>query len=142
MANEHVDEVVSRRMSRVRGKDTAPEMVVRRALHGMGYRYRLHDKKLPGRPDVVFHGRKKAIFVNGCFWHFHENCPGCRLPKSRREFWMPKLEENRRRDERALTAMKEAGWDTLVVWECEMRDVDALKKRLRAFLEEEQGTVE
>ncbi|HBI46414.1 MAG TPA: very short patch repair endonuclease, partial [Planctomycetales bacterium] len=88
----------SERMSRVRNKDTKPELVVRRLVHSLGYRYRLHSGRLPGRPDIVFAGRKKVVFVHGCFWHRHRGCALCRMPKSRLDFWAPKLEGNRRRD--------------------------------------------
>lgn len=123
-------------MRRVRSKDTVPEMIVRRLTHGMGYRYRLHDKKLPGCPDMVFRRRRKVIFVHGCFWHRHRNCALARLPKSRRDFWTPKLTANRKRDERNLRELTRAGWSSLVVWECEIGDADALARRLRNFLED------
>ncbi len=127
----------SRVMSRVRSKDTKPEMLVRRLTHGMGYRYRLHDKKLPGRPDLVFRRRCKVIFVHGCFWHRHRNCALARLPKSRRDFWTPKLNANRKRDERNLRKLAKTGLSALVIWECEIGDADALARRIRDFLEDE-----
>lgn len=127
----------SRVMARVRSKDTKPEMLVRRVTHGMGYRYRLHDKKLPGCPDLVFRRRCKVIFVHGCFWHRHRNCALARLPKSRRDFWTPKLNANRKRDERNLRELTKAGWSALVIWECEIGDTDALAQRIRDFLEDE-----
>lgn len=129
----------SERMSRVRGRDTGPEMVVRRLVHGMGYRYRLHRRDLPGMPDIVFPRRKKAIFVHGCFWHRHPD-PGCklaRLPKSRLEFWAPKLEGNRRRDERNQAALRELGWGVLVVWECHIGYTEHIRNLARAFIEGE-----
>jgi DNA mismatch endonuclease (patch repair protein) len=126
----------SRVMGRVRSKDTKPEMVVRQLTHGMGYRYRLHNKKLPGCPDLVFRRRHKVIFVHGCFWHRHRNCPLARLPKSRRDFWTPKLNANRKRDERNLRELTKAGWSTLVIWECEIGDADAVAWRIRNFLED------
>jgi DNA mismatch endonuclease (patch repair protein) len=129
----------SERMGRVRGRDTKPEMRVRRLVHGMGYRYRLHRKDLPGRPDLVFGPRKKVIFVHGCFWHRHAD-PGCklaRLPKSRLEFWVPKLEANRERDIRAVGELRARGWDVLIVWECESARNEQLRNKLRAFLEDE-----
>lgn len=127
----------SERMGRVRGVDTKPEMAVRRLVHAMGYRYRLHAGELPGKPDIVFRPRKKAIFVHGCFWHRHPDpeCALARLPKSRREFWVPKLEGNRDRDirnQRKLTAM---GWKFLVIWECRIKNSTALEHRIGAFLE-------
>ncbi len=126
----------SRVMSRVRSKNTKPEMVVRRLTHGMGYRYRLHDKKLPGCPDLVFRQRHKLIFVHGCFWHRHRNCALARLPKSRRDFWTP-MNANRKRDERNLRKLAKAGWSALVIWECEIGDTDALARRIRNFLEDD-----
>jgi len=125
----------SRIMGRVRGKNTSPEMLVRRLLHHAGYRYRLHRKGLPGTPDLVFPGRKKVIFVHGCFWHRHEGCALARLPKSRPEFWIPKLEGNRLRDRANEVKLCELGWDAMTVWECELRDQAALLDRLRRFLE-------
>jgi len=120
-------------MSRVRHKDTGPEMIVRRLLHKAGYRYRLHVSNLPGRPDLVFPGRKKVIFVHGCFWHSHSGCPNARMPKSRTSFWQDKLEANRARDERHLQALEKAKWAVLVLWECELRDPNLLA-RIQAFL--------
>jgi DNA mismatch endonuclease, patch repair protein len=127
----------SERMSRIRGRDTRPEMTVRRLLHSLGYRYRLHRRDLPGRPDMVFRGRRKAIFVHGCFWHRHPdpNCRLARLPKSRLEFWIPKLEANHLRDLRNQDALKAAGWSILVVWECELGDKEQLVNKLVRFLE-------
>lgn len=127
-------------MGRVRNKDTKPELVVRRLTHSMGYRYRLHSGKLPGRPDMVFAGRRKVILVHGCFWHRHREvtgdaCPLTRTPKSRLDFWGPKFEANKERDERNQGKLREAGWDYLVVWECQLRDIDALAGRIRSFLE-------
>ena len=128
----------SDRMRRIRSKHTKPEMLVRRIVHGMGYRYRLHDKRLPGSPDLVFRGRRKVIFVHGCFWHRHPEptCKLARLPKSRQEFWEPKLEGNRQRDERTSDALQEQGWTQMVVWECECGQRERIQNRLRAFLEE------
>ncbi len=111
-------------------------MVVRRLVHGLGYRYRLHGRNLPGTPDLVFASRKKAIFVHGCFWHRHPRCRNTRLPKSRLDFWKPKLEGNRKRDLRNQRKLRRLGWDFLVIWECETKDVEELAKRIVAFLEE------
>lgn len=122
-------------MSRVRAKDTKPEMTVRRMLHAAGYRYRLHARDLPGRPDLVFPARRKVVFINGCFWHRHRDCALARLPKSRTEFWTEKLERNRERDERNVEALRGLGWDVLTVWECEVSDPVALMPRVVAFLE-------
>lgn len=124
----------SARMSKVRAKDTKPEMAVRRLVHGMGYRYRLHRRDLPGCPDMVFPGRRKVIFVHGCFWHRH-NCDLGRMPKSRLEFWGPKLEANRRRDAEVLARLSGMGWQYLVVWECEVGRDMALPERIKNFLE-------
>ena len=127
----------SERMSRVRSKDTKPEMRVRRLVHGLGYRYRLHVKGLPGRPDLVFRSRRKVVFVHGCFWHRHEGCPQNRIPKSpeRRAFWRDKLDGNARRDRLNQAALRETGWRVLVVWECETKNLDRLANRIRAFLD-------
>lgn len=124
-------------MARVRSKDTKPELIVRRLVHGMGYRYRLHAKDLPGKPDLVFRPRRKVVFVHGCFWHRHPDpgCPLARLPKSRLEFWLPKLEANRARDERAVDALEKNGWRVLVVWECQIKYTEALNKRIKCFLD-------
>jgi DNA mismatch endonuclease, patch repair protein len=129
----------SERMSRIRGKDTQPEMKVRRLIHGMGYRYRLHLGNLPGRPDLVFSSRRKVIFVHGCFWHRHPDvrCKLARLPKSRLDFWQPKLESNRARDFENQKKLAENGWQVLVLWECELRDASNLEHRIRSFLEDE-----
>jgi DNA mismatch endonuclease (patch repair protein) len=126
----------SQRMGRVRGKDTKPEMIVRRLAHRLGFRYRLHGGQLPGRPDLVFPGRHKLIFVHGCFWHQHENCRIYRQPRTRQEFWMPKLESNKRRDEANQALLRSTGWGVLVVWECELRDREALAHRLTVFLDD------
>ncbi|WP_421917024.1 very short patch repair endonuclease [Mesorhizobium sp.] len=128
----------SERMARIHGRDTKPEMVVRRLLHGMGYRYRLHRGDLPGKPDIVFGKRKKAIFIHGCFWHRHDdpNCRLARLPKSRLEFWGPKLAANAQRDELKQDALKRLGWNVLVVWECELRQSEQLENKLRQFVGE------
>jgi len=123
-------------MSRVRSKDTKPEMRVRRMVHAMGYRYRLHHGKLPGCPDMVFPERRKIIFVHGCFWHRHEDCRRNRTPKSRREFWDAKLEKNRLRDLENQSKLRALGWDVLVVWECETEEAAGLPGRIMSFLED------
>lgn len=125
----------SERMGRVRSKDTKPEMLVRRIIFGMGYRYRLHRRDLPGTPDLVFPSRGKVIFVHGCFWHRHGTCKYTRWPKSKLEFWKPKLEENHRRDKANRRALRRLGWRVLVVWECQLNNVERLTGRLREFLE-------
>lgn len=126
----------SQRMALIRSIDTKPELLVRRLLHGMGYRYRLHGRDLPGKPDLVFKSRRAVVFVHGCFWHRHEGCPLARLPKSRVEFWTTKLEGNRMRDIRKVAALKEAGWRVFVVWECMLGNTEALAANLRRFLDE------
>lgn len=122
-------------MGRVRSRDTKPEMMVRRMVHAMGYRYRLHAKDLPGKPDLVFRSRRKVVFVHGCFWHRHPECALARLPKSREDFWLPKLDANRRRDMKNERALRDAGWGVLTIWECELGDVAQLKTRIRGFLD-------
>ncbi|MBU9292114.1 very short patch repair endonuclease [Burkholderia multivorans] len=124
-------------MGRVGSKNTTPELAVRRLLFSMGYRYRLHDKRLPGRPDIVFSGRRKVIFVNGCFWHGHEGCRYGRLPKSRVEFWTEKICRNRERDRQNDERLLATGWRSLTVWQCELKSIDELAKKLYDFLEEE-----
>lgn len=121
-------------MARVPQKGSRPEMVVRRAVHSLGYRYRLHDAGLPGKPDLVFGSRRKVIFVNGCFWHRHPNCALSRMPKSRQDFWEPKLSANRDRDIRNETLLREMGWEVLTIWECELKDLEALRASLVSFL--------
>ena len=141
MVDTLTTEARSERMSRVRGKDTKPEMIVRRLVHAMGYRYRLHDRRLPGSADLVFRSRRKVIFVHGCFWHRHPD-PACRLarmPKSRQDFWWTKLEGNRERDERNREALARTGWLQMVVWECECGHEEQLKNRIRDFLETEHA---
>ncbi|MBX3570316.1 MAG: DNA mismatch endonuclease Vsr [Rhizobiaceae bacterium] len=136
----HVTDLArSAQMALVRGKNTKPEVVVRRIVHALSYRFRLHRKDLPGKPDMVLPRHHKAIEVRGCFWHQHPN-PSCwrsRLPKTRREFWVPKLESNVARDRVNEAALRELGWELLVVWECETAPArrEELAKRLRDFLE-------
>ena len=124
----------SERMALIRSRDTKPELAVRSLVHGMGYRYRLHSKDLPGHPDLILKSRLKVIFVHGCFWHLHRNCPKCRLPKSNRDYWKPKLERNTARDKRVSRQLRNRGWRSLVVWECELSDTARLARRLCDFL--------
>lgn len=125
----------SERMALVKSKNTKPEITVRRLVFAMGYRYRLHDARLPGTPDLVFAGRRKALFVHGCFWHRHAGCALARLPKSRLDFWRPKLDGNRQRDARKLRALRRKGWSVLVAWECELTNKDRLARRIKRFLD-------
>lgn len=124
------------RMGRIRPKDTTPEVAVRTFVHTLGFRYRLHDRSLPGCPDLVFTARRKVIFVHGCFWHRHNRCAMARLPKSRLDFWLPKLEGNKRRDARKRRALTRLGWSSLVIWECELRDPLRVMFKTLMFLEE------
>ncbi len=116
----------SRMMSGIRGKDTKPEMEVRRALHAAGFRFRLHRRDLPGAPDVVLPGLRVAIFVHGCFWHMHKGCRYSKIPSTRTDFWKAKLEGNAKRDRLAERELLDAGWRVLVVWECTVRDRETL----------------
>ncbi|MGE3508448.1 MAG: very short patch repair endonuclease [Vicinamibacterales bacterium] len=120
-------------MQSVGTKDTSPEVAVRRLLHALGYRFRLHRKDLPGRPDIVFPSRRKAIFVHGCFWHGHL-CSKGRLPKSRLDYWGPKIARNRQRDAQAAEKLRQAGWSSFAVWQCELREQASLSRRLIQFL--------
>lgn len=117
-------------MRRVRQRDTDPELVVRRVAHALGYRFRLHRRDLPGTPDLVFPKYRVALFVHGCFWHRHEGCPRATTPKSRRDYWLPKFAANVERDRRKEEALKSLGWRVLVFWECEINDLNSLKRRL------------
>lgn len=121
-------------MSRVRSKDTVPEMLVRRTVFSLGYRYRLHDRTLPGCPDLVFRGREKVIFVHGCFWHRHSGCPKARVPKSRTDFWLQKLEGNKKRDDKNVRRLRRQGWKVLTIWECQLGEPDLII-RIRRFLD-------
>lgn len=123
-------------MLAVPGRDTAPELLVRRVLHGMGYRFRLHQKDLPGTPDIVLPRFRKIVLVHGCFWHGHEGCKRAKRPANNASTWAAKIEGNRRRDQRNVVALSALGWDVLVVWACEMRDAPRLAERLKAFLED------
>ena len=124
-------------MASIRGKDTRPEMTVRRLVHRLGYRYRLHRRDLPGSPDLVFPSRRRVIFVHGCFWHRHD-CPlGKKTPRVRPEYWLPKLARNHERDIAVRDRLCQLGWETLVIWECELRRLPAssLKRKISAFLD-------
>jgi DNA mismatch endonuclease, patch repair protein len=125
----------SRIMAAVKSKDTAPELIVRRLVHSLGYRYRLHVRSLPGNPDLVFPRLRKVINVNGCFWHLHR-CARCRVPSSRRRYWVAKLQRNAARDKRTRRELQHAGWRVLVIWECQITrwSEERLRDRIVAFL--------
>jgi DNA mismatch endonuclease (patch repair protein) len=124
----------SRIMRAVKGADTTPELAVRRLAHGMGYRFRLHQKDLPGKPDLTFPRLRKVIFVHGCFWHGHDCARGARVPVQNREYWTRKVARNMERDRSVRSALQGLGWKSLVVWECEIKDLDRLRRALRRFL--------
>ena len=124
----------SKHMALIRSTNTKPELLVRDIVDTCRYRYRLNVSNLPGKPDVVFPRQRKVLFVHGCFWHRHPGCRSARLPKSRTQFWVPKLTENRRRDLRNISRLRRAGWRVRVIWECETRCIEELKEKLRRFL--------
>jgi DNA mismatch endonuclease, patch repair protein len=125
----------SERMRRVRAKNTSPEKTVRLIVHQLGFRFRLHRRDLPGSPDLAFISKRKAVFVHGCFWHRHGvRCPLTRMPKSKRRFWGAKFETNKTRDRRSQRQLRALGWKYLVVWECQLRDIERLRNKLRRFL--------
>jgi len=125
----------SKLMSRIKGKNTSPELIVRRLVYSMGYRYRLHAKDLPGKPDLVFRPQKKVIFVHGCFWHQHKGCKYSHIPKSNLAYWKPKLQRTLNRDKAHNKKLKKEGWDILVLWDCEIKNLKNSKKRIKQFLE-------
>lgn len=129
-----VPEARRRTMAAIAGKDTKPERAVRSLLHRLGYRFRVHASGLPGRPDIVFHARRKVIFVHGCFWHSHEGCRLARPPKSRTSYWGPKLARNKARDIEVCAKLQEEGWSHLTIWECEASQAEQLSAVLQAFL--------
>ena len=124
----------SRNMAQVKGKDTKPEKLVRSILHGMGYRFRLYSKLLPGKPDIVLPKYKAVVFVHGCFWHGHDGCKRATIPETRPEFWHDKITGNKERDSRNIAALENLGYRCLVVWQCELKGVELLKQRLSDFL--------
>lgn len=124
----------SENMRRIRGRDTSPEWEVRRLVHSMGFRYRLHVRELPGCPDLVFPRLRKIIFVHGCFWHPHGRCRFSHAPKSNMNYWIPKLESNRRRDKRNIAALRRLGWKVLIIRECETERTEKLSSKLQKFL--------
>ncbi len=135
MADTLSPERRSQLMGRIRPKDTKPEMTVRRLLHGLGYRYMLHDARLPGKPDLVFPSRRKVLFVHGCFWHGH-SCSIAPTPKSNNHYWGPKIDGNIRRDARNVAALRRNGWSVAVAWECQTKPLrlERLVNRLVRFL--------
>ena len=134
MVFDNVAPAVRRRMSRIRKRDSKPEITVRRLAHRLGYRFRLNRKSLPGTPDLVFPGRKKIIFVHGCFWHQHHDCPHANVPSTRPEYWLPKLARTKQRDVEAAEALQGLGWEVLILWECELQNLSQLEFRIRSFL--------
>ncbi|MDY6851369.1 MAG: very short patch repair endonuclease [Thermodesulfobacteriota bacterium] len=125
-------------MSRISGKNTKPELVVRSLLHNMGYRFRLHRNDLPGKPDITLPKHKKIIFVHGCFWHGHIDCPRAKRPETNKEFWHEKLNKNIERDKATVKKLRQLGWGVLTVWTCEVNDADKLKIKLLSFLKEKK----
>jgi DNA mismatch endonuclease (patch repair protein) len=141
-----VDHVSSKRrseiMAAVRSKETKPELAVRRILHALGYRYRLHDAKLPGKPDIVFKSRKKVVFVHGCFWHRHPKCKYATIPKTKTDFWNEKFQKNVRRDRLTRSKLLDMGWECLIVWQCELKNPESLSRKMVEFLENNYGKKE
>jgi DNA mismatch endonuclease (patch repair protein) len=133
--NEPRGEQRSRIMRAVKGRDTAPEMLVRSTVFAMGYRYRLHRSDLPGKPDLAFIKRRKAVFVHGCFWHGHDCNRGARVPKQNSVYWIEKITRNKARDQANLTKLSALGWRCLIIWECELSCVVTLKDRITEFLD-------
>ena len=129
-----VDPARSALMARIRGKDTRPELIVRRTAHALGFRFRLHRRDLPGSPDLVFPRLRKAIFVHGCFWHRHPGCPKASTPKTRAEFWASKFATNVERDIRSVVALEELGWKVCVLWECETSNPAMIRRKVKSFL--------
>ena len=122
-------------MSGIKARNTGPELLIRKRLHALGFRYRIHAKNISGRPDIALAAYRAAVFVNGCFWHGHEGCRRAAPPKTRREYWTAKIERNRRRDQAQQVSLRKLGWDVLVVWECELRAEADLIRQVREFLD-------
>lgn len=138
MPDKFTSQERSRIMSRVKGKNTKPEKVVRSLLHLMGYRFRLHRKDLPGKPDIVLPKHRKVVFVHGCFWHGHENCRRAARPQANADFWNKKIDSNIARDANTQVELEKLGWQFLVIWQCEMKDVEKLRQRLAGFLKSKE----
>jgi DNA mismatch endonuclease, patch repair protein len=134
MADVHEPEVRSYNMSRIKGKNTKPEIMVRKFLHANGFRYRLHEKKLPGKPDIVLKKHITAIFVHGCFWHGHEGCKYYVVPKTRTQWWLDKINRNKQKDEESYKTLREEGWNIITIWECELKR-GKRKKTLKTLVE-------
>ena len=137
MTDTWTKEFRSEIMSRIHSKNTKPEMLVRRLIHGMGYRYRLHVKELPGTPDIVMISKRKIVEVRGCFWHGHAGCTDARIPKTRSEFWVKKINNTKKRDASNSEKLEMDGWEILEIWECELRNVSNLKSRISTFINKE-----
>ncbi len=131
-------EVRSRNMSAIRSKNTKPEAVVRSLLFALGYRYRLHRKDLPGKPDIVLKKHNTVIFVHGCFWHHHKNCRRANWPKSNQEYWLPKIQRNIERDKIHIRKLKKEGWEVLVIWECQIKNMDKLSLKIQKHFRRNQ----
>jgi len=126
-------------MSKVKHKNTQPEKIIRSLIHQMGYRFRLHQPDLPGKPDIVLPKYRKIILVNGCFWHGHENCPRAKLPKNNNNFWLKKIESNKNRDRDNINALKKLGWEVMVIWQCEIKNQIEIQQRLKIFINDFKG---
>ena len=135
MADNHSQQVRSYNMSRIRSKNTKPEELVRKHLFSCGLRYRKNDKRYPGKPDMVFPKYNTVVFVNGCFWHSHVGCSDFVMPKSRVDYWQPKLERNRKRDVANKTALESAGWRVIIIWECELKNAVRVERLARLYKE-------
>ncbi|MCB9982116.1 MAG: DNA mismatch endonuclease Vsr [Rhodospirillales bacterium] len=135
---ETTSEIRSRTMRAIRSTNTKPEMIVRKLVHSMGYRYRLHRKDLPGHPDLTFPALRKIIFVNGCFWHGHDCKRGARIPKTNRGYWLEKIARNKERDSNHNSNLAVLGWQVLTIWECEICDSDTLQSKIRSFLNSQE----
>lgn len=134
MADRLTPERRSENMRQIRSRDTAPEMAVRRLLHRLGYRYRLHVRELPGRPDLVFPSRRCVLMIHGCFWHGHQGCRESRMPSTNQQYWVPKLEKNYARDRDHLRALRRLGWRVIIIWECQTENLRRLERKLVRFL--------
>lgn len=132
----HSPEIRSYNMSKIRGKNTKPEIRVRSLLHQAGFRFRLHDKSLPGKPDIILPRYKTVIFVNGCFWHRHTGCKYASLPKSKIDFWKNKFDLNMKRDRQVSEELKKMNWRQLIIWECEIKNPDKVQKKIKEFFNE------